>query len=424
MVNLRGLNRPLALFLWHSAIFHIGALGIADVVLNFYFVSLGYEADAIGLLQGVSRVGGAFMGIPIGILADRVGVRRVVIVSALLAAFSYLPMLLMPSLPVLFISRVLFGIALSAAFIAAAPFLIILSAREHQAHAFGYYQITTLSMAAFGSLLGGVLPAWLISTIGLPDGAARPNLAPAQTPFAYGGALFISALLCLISALPVLGLPSGRAAAQQDALRLPMRAVPWRPILILALPALLFGLSAGLTFPFYNLFFRARFSLPDDEVGAILSMGWLMMGVIGITTPWWEQRFGRLRGTILTTCLAAGAYLALGLAEVALFAALMFVIAASVRNLLVPLYEPLRLEYVDRSLHNLSSAIGSVLWSIGWFLSSSLSGILQRDFDFTLIFAIVALLQLLTALSVALIFRRLPQPKARAQAEAAALSSD
>lgn len=422
MVNLRALNRPLALFLWHSAIFHIGALGIADVVLNFYFVSLGYQSDVIGVLQGISRVGGAFMGIPIGILADRVGVRRVVIVSAFLAAFSYLPMLLMPTVPILLISRLLFGIALSAAFIAAAPFLIILSAREHQAHAFGYYQIVTLSMTSFGSLLGGVLPAWLISTIGLPESAARPDLAPAQTPFAYGGALFVSALLCLISALPVMGLPSGRQASQQAALRLPMRAVPWRPILILALPALLFGLSAGLTFPFYNLFFRMRFGLPDNEVGAILSMGWLMMGVIGVTTPWWERRFGRLRGTILTACLAAGAYLALGLAEMVFFAALMFVIAAAVRNLLVPLYEPLRLEYVDRSLHNLSSAVGSVLWSMGWFLSSSLSGILQRDFNFTLIFSVVALLQLLMALSVALIFRRLPQPAASAQA--AALASD
>lgn len=419
MRNLRGLSRPLVLFLWHSAVFHVGALGVADVVLNFYFVSLGYGSDAIGLLQGVSRVGGALMGIPIGILADRVGARRVIIAATLLAAFSYLPMLLMPTLPVLFLSRVLFGIALSATFIAAAPFLIALVEREHQAHAFGYYQVATLSMTAVGSLVGGVLPSWIVSTFGAPESALRPDLAPAQTPFAYGGALFVGALLCLISLLPLLGVPNVRHARPSTALP-PLRAVPWRPTLLLALPILIFGLSAGLTFPFYNLFFRTRFNLADNEVGLILSMGWLMMGVIGVTTPWWERRFGRLGGTILTTCLAAVAYLALGLAEAVLFGVLMFVSAAAIRNLLVPLYEPLRLEYIDRSLHNLSSAIGSVFWSVGWFLSSSLSGILQRDFNFTLIFGVVAALQLLTALSVALIFRKPPQAQPTAQAVAQA----
>ncbi|MDW8297821.1 MAG: MFS transporter [Anaerolineae bacterium] len=414
MRTLRGLNRPLALFLWHSAIFHVGALGVADVVLNFYFVSLGYAADAIGLLQGVSRVGGAFLGIPIGILADRIGAKRVIIGATLLAALSYLPMLLMPTLPVLFLSRAIFGVALSAAFIAAAPFLIALVERQHQAHAFGYYQVTTLSMAAFGSLLGGTLPSWLVSTFGLPESAVRPDLPAAQTPFAYGGALLVSALLCLVSLLPLLRLPNVRHARPNVPLP-PLRAVPWRSTLLLASPILIFGLSAGLTFPFYNLFFRTRFSLPDDEVGAILSFGWLMMGVVGVTTPWWERRFGRLHGTIITTCIAAIAFLALSFSEAVLFGTLMFVIAASVRNLLVPLYEPLRLEYIDRSLHNLSSAVGSVFWSIGWFLSSSLSGILQRDFNFTLIFGVVAALQLLTALSVALIFRKPPQAEPVAQ---------
>lgn len=420
MRTLRGLNRPLALFLWHSAIFHVGALGVADVVLNFYFVSLGYGSEVIGLLQGISRVGGAFLGIPIGIFADRVGARRVIVAATLLAAFSYLPMLLVPTLPVLLLSRALFGIALSATFIAAAPFLIALVERQHQAHAFGYYQIATLTMTAFGSLVGGALPQWLISTFGLPEGAARPDLAAAQTPFAYGATIFISAALCLVSLAPLLGLPNVRPERPKTLLP-PLRAVPWRPTLLLALPILIFGFSAGLTFPFYNLFFRTRFGLADDEVGAVLSVGWLMMGVIGVTTPWWERRFGRLRATIVTTCLSAGAFAALGLAEAVLFGALMFVIAASVRNLLVPIYEPLRLEYIDRSLHNLSSAIGSVFWSVGWFLASSLGGILQRDFNFALLFGVVAALQLLTALSVALIFRKPPQaePTAHAVAQAA-----
>ncbi len=434
MFKLQGLSRPLVLFLLHSAIFHIGLFGITDVVLNFYFVSLGYDSEVIGFLQGISRVGGIFTGIPIGILADRIGARRVIIYSMVGSALSYLPMLVMPSLPILIFSRVLFGISFGAAFIAAGPLMIALVSREHQSHAFGYYQITTLTATAFGSFLGGFLPRLIIETVGMPQGAALEGVADAQTPFAYGAALFISALISLASVLPVLRLPdrapTHAAPTVISEVNAPPTFVPWRAIILLSIPSMLFGLTAGLTFPFYNLFFRTRFTLPDEQVGAILSIGWLMMGVVGATTPWWERRFGRVRALLVSMSLAAVAYVALGFSQVVLLGALMFMLAASVRNLLVPLYEPLRLEYVPKRIHNLSSAVGSVLWSMGWFASSSLSGVLQRDFGFDLIFSLVAVLLILTAISIAIVFRK-PPPKihegtasAEHPEQAAALASD
>jgi len=49
-------DRDIWLFLLYSAIFHIGVLGLADVVLNFYFVSLGYDSQVIGQLQSYPRL--------------------------------------------------------------------------------------------------------------------------------------------------------------------------------------------------------------------------------------------------------------------------------------------------------------------------------------------------------------------------------
>ena len=46
-----GLNRRVVLFLCHSLLFHIALLGIADVLLNFYLVSVGYDAATIGLRE-------------------------------------------------------------------------------------------------------------------------------------------------------------------------------------------------------------------------------------------------------------------------------------------------------------------------------------------------------------------------------------
>ena len=41
--RLPGLNGQVLLFLCHSLLFHIGLLGIADILLNFYLVSIGYD---------------------------------------------------------------------------------------------------------------------------------------------------------------------------------------------------------------------------------------------------------------------------------------------------------------------------------------------------------------------------------------------
>ena len=54
---------------------------IADLLFNFYLVSLGYAADTAGLLATVSRTAGVVLGLPIGLLIDRAGARRALLVG-------------------------------------------------------------------------------------------------------------------------------------------------------------------------------------------------------------------------------------------------------------------------------------------------------------------------------------------------------
>ena len=68
-----GFNRQVALFLLYSLIWHIGMFGIMDVVLNFYFVSLGYGSETIGLLQSLPRIGGLLTGVPVGLIVSDSG---------------------------------------------------------------------------------------------------------------------------------------------------------------------------------------------------------------------------------------------------------------------------------------------------------------------------------------------------------------
>jgi len=64
-------------------------------------------------------------------------------------------------------------------------------------------------------------------------------------------------------------------------------------LIVLSSPLLFFGFTGGLTFPFYNLFFRTAYAASDQAVGAILSIGWVGMAAIPLAGPWMEQRWGR-----------------------------------------------------------------------------------------------------------------------------------
>lgn len=90
-------------------LFHIGLLGMLDVLVNFYFASLGHGQETIGLLQSLPRLAGFLTSIPLGLLANRIGGRRVMILASVGCAVA-LWLQLFATLPMLGVSRFLFGL--------------------------------------------------------------------------------------------------------------------------------------------------------------------------------------------------------------------------------------------------------------------------------------------------------------------------
>jgi MFS family permease len=390
-------------FLVYNFIFNFGLYGVTDVVLNFYFVSLGVPRETIGILQTLTRVGGIMAGIPAGMLADRFGARRVTIIAMIVAALSYIPLLVAPTIPVLVFSRVLLGLSFTSALIAATPLLVSFVEPRHRTHALSYYQIVSLAGTSLGTLVGGFLPAALIGIFPSPvpfDGPA------AQSPFAYALTLASGGIILLISVLPLLPMAAPRQVHPREPGNKATTRTPWLMLALLTFPWLLFGVSAGLSFPFYNLFFRQRFEASDTVVGSILSIGWLAMGLVGLGAPWLEKRFGRLRAIVLTSAVAALMFLVLGVATTLPLGVLAYVIAASVRNLFALFFTPVILDAFGPRLYSLSSGFGSLVWNVGYFASGTVSGFWAVNFGFSFLMNLVAVLVFVTAGVTWFIFAR------------------
>lgn len=418
--QLPGINRQSGLFLAHSAIYHLGLFGISEVLLNFYFVSLGFGTDSIGLFQSLPRIGSFLLGVPAGILAERIGARRVAIWGMAGVGVSYLILLFGGASPwVISLAMFLRGVSYGAAYIAANPLIMALTDRPYQTHLFSHFNVITMAATSLGSFIGGYLPALFAVWLGIQGGNA------AQSPEAYAAGLLISGGLIFVSLVPLIMMREPRhnllpaqdsaggevlAKAGVDAVSLaPPRVQPrvqWGYLTFLSSPFFIFGLTAGWTFPLYNLFFRSTFQIPDQVVGTILSVGWLGMALITILNPWLERRWGRVYAIGGTMTIAAIAFLMLSVASSLSFGIVAFVVAVTVRNMLSPLFTPLLLDSVPISQHNIVSSLSSVVWSLGWFIATGTSGFVQQRLGFGFMFQAVAAGVFLTGVLTVWVFRK------------------
>ena len=384
-----GLNRRVLLFLCHSLLFHIALLGIADILLNFYLVSIGFDGQTIALLQSLPRLSGFLIGLPIGLFADRIGNRRLIVLSTVGIALSVAATALTTSLPLLALSRFAWGACFGANQVVKPPFMVTLTDRREHTAQFSWHNLVSMLAVAMGSALGGLLPMLL-------GGAVHADAS------AYRASITLAALILLLSVLPML-LLDGRGETVGRHWRIgAWRLLPWRRLLRLTFPLFIFGISGGLTFPFFNLFFRDVFALGDSAVGAVIGLGWLVMGAVPLANPLWQARLGRAGALFSLMLLSALAFIGLGVAQALALAVVFYALAIGARNTMQPLFQPLLLDSLAEAHHNLASSVGLALWNMGWFGATLGFGWLQLSLGYRGIMLLVAVFVLLNGLSIRL----------------------
>ena len=396
-----GLNRQVLFFLCHSLLFHVGLLGVADILLNFYLVSIGYDTGAISLLQAIPRLSGFLIGLPIGLIADRIGNRRLILLSTAGIALSVGATALTQSLLVIAASRFLWGACFGANQVAKPPFMVTLTDRSEHTAQFSYHNLVAMFAVALGSVLGGALPLIASQSLGI---AGTAGALPSEMPLAYRASILSAALLLLLSNVPILAMRQ-RTPGAFDGERTRLSkwsATPWRRLLRLTSPLFVFGLSGGLTFPFFNLIFRELFGLADGAIGAVIGLGWLVMGIVPLLNPLWEARLGRAGALTALMLGSALAFLGFGFSRALGPAVCFFALAIGLRNTMQPLFQPLLMDSLDAEFRNIASSMGLALWNIGWFISSASFAILQGSIGMRGIMLAVAALVVMNGVSVSL----------------------
>lgn len=390
------------LFLLYSLVFHIGLFGITDVLLNFYFVSIGYDPETIGLLQALPRLSGFLTGLPIGLIANRFGNRRIIVISTWGVAICVGFTAIVQELFLVALARFLWGICFGAGQVVKPPFMVMLTDKNEHTAQFSYHNLVSMAAVSIGSVLGGFIPIF-VSGIFSIQGIA--DVKPEQMPQAYQGAILFASFIIFLSTAPLFWLtpksqPTSASIIDNTEEQQNKTFTPWLQIIRLTFPLFIFGISGGLTFPFFNLFFREQFEIADSTIGGILGLGWFVMGIIPLLNPIWEARMGRVMALTSLMTVSALAFVGLSLSQSLTIAVIFYVMGIGIRNTMQPIFQPLLMDQILSEYHNLASSVGLVFWNVGWFGATLIFGYLQTTIGFSQIMLVVAFFVFLNGVSI------------------------
>ncbi len=378
----------------HSLLFGLAA-SISDVIFNFYLDSLGYGNEVAGQMNSIFRAAGVIFGIPVGMLIDKRGARRVLMFSIIAYGASWLALLSSTDIRVIAPVYFLVGAANIATYTAIIPLLSSVIEAKQRASFFGINAGATIAVGFIGSLFGGALPSLIAPLVGVT----------AIDPLAYRLALISVSVIGFLAIIPLLGFSAAATKHHAAGHVTPASSghkLPFMRLVLFSSQAFLLGLGGGMVVPFQNLFFREQFILPDAQVGLILAISAFAMGLGSFIGGPLAKRFGLRRAAAWTRFLAAPTLLLMLVPNLWVSAAAYYA-SRLVIGITFPLADALVMQSVPAEQRGTSTSLSSMLWSFGWSAAALMSGYMQRDSGFYWVFIISGIAYVVSGISFYLI---------------------
>ncbi|MEJ2304168.1 MAG: MFS transporter, partial [Anaerolineales bacterium] len=378
--QLRSFNPSARLFLLATVMDGI-VYSAWSLFFNFYILGRGFERDYLGLVNAMPSIAALLMGIPVGMLSDRIGRKRAMLagVGLSVVCMGLEVTVLDPTL--ILVMAFLSGTASMLYYLSQAPFMMKVSEKHNRTLLFSLnFGLVTLS-GAVGNLFAGQLPSIFGNVL---------NVAP-RSAAAYQAVLLLSVSMSLLTLIPLALIrepklkPTGLDQVRPE---IPLRKVLLRPLTLkLAAPNLMIGFGAAILIPYMNVFFLDRFSLPDKTLGLLFSFSALLTGIGSVIGPRVETRLGGKIRAVVVTQAASLAFLELmGFSPYVWLVSISFLLRGTLMNMAVPLYRTFTMEQVHEREQGTVNSIVELAWQVGWAVGPYLSGVVQEAYGFTPLF--------------------------------------
>jgi MFS family permease len=350
------------------------AMGVFRLLFNFFALSLGFDEKLLGNLVTTSSVTALIVALPMGYLADMLGRKLALLLSAACTSLAIATMVLFPSQTMLLAMNVIFGIAQSLAGVTMSPFLMENSGEHERTYLFSFSQGLQMVSASVGNWIGGYLPSWISSL----------RAVDAVSSEAYGGSLLAVSAAAGLALVPLFLLRTPRLSHSERTIFAPISYAVKHPTLLskLILPMLVTSIGAGLIMPFQNVFFRTVHHQSDPVIGTLFAWGSLAMGLGLLAAPPLADRMGKIKLVVITQGLSIPFLILLGFAPWFWMSAAAYYVRVALMNMSGPVYQTFVMERVEPSSRATVASLVSMSWNFGWAFSPTISGLMQVRYGF------------------------------------------
>jgi predicted MFS family arabinose efflux permease len=348
------------------------------LLFNLYLKELGFAEGRIGNVISATTLGSVIMAIPASILIRRFPIKRILIIATPIAAFSNIIQVTATQYQMILAAGFSAGFAAVFSRVAAAPFFMRNSTPKERPYLFSMQFALMLFAGIIGNLLGGFLPGVI----------ARSGMVPYLT---YRYTLLIFGGLVLVALMPIMLIKQKHLGPLE-----PMKIHSTRLILELFLPTFAVGIGAGLSVPFFNLYFKSVFHAKTSMIGIYYSMQQLLMITGLLVAPVIAERIGKTRTVVLSQLISIPFLITLGITRNIYLAVVAFLVRASFMNMAQPLWTNFAMEKVRTDEQPFTNALLVIAWMAGWGASASIGGMLIERFSYAIPFFATSVLYLLS----------------------------
>ena len=343
-----------------ALVFNNVAIGYLLVYLTAFFPELNISAGIVGLLLGLEGAM-VLLSIPLGILSDRKGRKKLLLIGTSLVPLPIIMIALTVNVTLLVVAAIILGIAESAALSTWNAIIADQTSLENRDASFSLSFILGNGGVAFGFLLPTFIPA-IQSLTGLNSITVHQDLL---------------VLLGLISAItPVWLFRILRGYKETPNPSKLIRGKNFPTLLKFSGINSLIGLGAGFIIPLIPTWLFLKFGTPDTFSGPLLSLSNLTIALAAITSPRLSSRFGLLKAIVATQGFSTVFMLSLAFVPDVRLAGGLYIIRAALMNVSVPLQDSYLMGIMSQDERGLASAINTVVWRIPNSITTVVGGLI------------------------------------------------
>jgi MFS family permease len=374
------------------------AIGFIYTDLSFFLTTVrGFSAFFTGLVIMVMGITMVATAIPLGILADRYGRRKFLVIGNLLASVMLVGFALTTNEVLLVATAIVEGTT-EASFASAGTAMLAEKAGDKS-------RTPAFSLSSF---LGNM--AWGLGGFAIPAVIVIESLGFGSTQ----SHIFLYVVLAILSLAitPLLfKLGESRTSEKTKSLRefIPRKS---RGILFkYAATSLLVAFGAGLFVPLMTQWFKFAFGVSDAVSGPVIGVSGFLIAAATLGAPNLARRLGIVRAIVLTEGLSMVFMVAVPLSPSFAIAGGVYIVRSFLMNVASPLSTSLIMGLVDPSERGAASGLSAAIWRFPNSLGAGIGGALLGAGFLALPFYIASVLYIASIILFWFLFRNAKLPE-------------